>query len=555
MITVFLNTVFFAGVALALAAAAQLYDHLRHWAAVDRIVAASIPIGAMFVAAIGLREILEGPFHMWESVRLLPSYIIANGLPHYYPLDHGPVLDMMYGPVTAFAYYPVTFFAHRATTATMVAKLFTYTYFFLPAAWLLHQKNEPRRNAAFAVLCFLAFALYSHETDVLSGSGYANHADAPALGLGAAACALLLKRRSSDDWLMIMASAGCAVLSVWTKQVMIPLVIAIPMYYALIGDGRTSRRFLAGLLLCGTLAAVVFGNLFGFNRLWANLVINPCRQPWEGTWVKLQGRAIVELMDECRWIGLLVILYAVYTLRLWRQPWEKFRAWIAQRPWGFLLFVGLCMVPTAIIGRVKAGGGLNALSFSMYYLVIAAGLIVREVAASDEVAVLDRTARNLAKVGVIFSLWSSVVLHALTLSYFYLHLAQNIRALDTNPLRAGYRFMKHHPQEVYLPWNCLTSFLAEGRLYHFDYALLDREIGGAPVTPEHFREGVPDHLRWIAFPPTAQDEFARQFLPEFSRRIDLPELPGWTVYIRPDDEDAASPLAMTPSRRPLDDLL
>ncbi len=558
IIKLIIDTSFFACAGLAVAGGWQAYRRLTNWSGPDRLVVALIPIGAVFFVAIGLREILQGPFHMWESVRLLPSYIIARGLPHFYPLERGPVLDMMYGPGTAFAYYPVTLFAQRATTATMLAKLLTYTYYFGPVVWLFLRPEKTRPRLAFTILCLLAFALYSHETDILAGSGYANHSDAPALGLGAIACTLLLKRRAADDRLFLLLSACCAVLSVWTKQVMLPIIVALPIYLLIREGAQAAGRYVGYLFICGTSAAVLFGHKFGFSRLWDNLVINPCRQPWEGTWVKVQGRAIGELLDECRWLMLLSILFGMYAIRTSKNPlrvvWRQFLG----REWALFFIVGICMIPTALIGRVKAGGGLNALSFCVYFMVIAIGLLLREISEGTERSPTHLIAQHLAKVGVLFGVASSILIHTLTISYFYLHLAGNINALDTNPLRMGYNFMKRHPEEVYLPWNSLTSFLADGRLYHFDYALLDREIGGAPVTMEHFRQNIPSKLRWVAFPPAAQDQFVMKFLPDFSRQITLRELPGWSVYIRPDGGAAALGSATTirslPDSRRVEDL-
>jgi hypothetical protein len=86
---------------------------------------------------------------------------------------------------------------------------------------------------------------------------------------------------------------------------------------------------------------------------------------------------------------------------------------------------------------------------------------------------------------------------------------------------------------VYLPWGVLTTYLATGRLVHFDYALYDRDIAGFPITPEHLRAYLPSKMSMIVFGPYSQDQYVMRYFPEYSKIISVPELPGWTVYTKP----------------------
>ena len=74
--------------------------------------------------------------------------------------------------------------------------------------------------------------------------------------------------------------------------------------------------------------------------------------------------------------------------------------------------------------------------------------------------------------------------------------------------------------------------MAEGQLYHFDYGLYDREIAGFPVSAEHFRANIPPSFRLLCFPNTRNFEYTLKYLPEFNRRVDVPELPGYICYER-----------------------
>jgi len=513
----------------------QIYRHYSAWRLVDRLIMAAFPVCIVFLVAIGLKEVLDSPFHAWETIRLLPSFLIARGFPHYYPPDQGPVLDMMYGPMTAVAYYPVTIFNH-ATYATMLGKLLTFSYYFLPVAWVVYCfRDRDRRVSAFAWLCFIGFVLYSHERDVLFGSGFTNHADAPALGLSALACIFLLARRSPRDHRAMALSAACTVLAVWTKQVTLPLLVAMPIYLAC-ADGFVGAGWYAGyLVIIGTGVTLLFGHLFGFDKLWFNLITNPVHQPWEREWIKIQGHAIVELMEECRWIAFMMVFSGIYLYRAEKSRPRRFPAWWIEQPSSLFVWVGIAMIPTALVGRMKVGGGLNALSFSVYFLVIAVIVQLIDLVKRPVPSLGGQLTTTFSKALVLFLVVSSLLEHAPVLTYYYFRLTHNIISLRTNPLREANHLVRSHPDEVYLPWNVLSSFLAEGKLYHFDYAIIDRDLSGFSVSPEHFRANLPAKMRWVAFPPNSQDQYVMRYLPEFTKRVELQELsPGWTVFTRDD---------------------
>jgi hypothetical protein len=105
-----------------------------------------------------------------------------------------------------------------------------------------------------------------------------------------------------------------------------------------------------------------------------------------------------------------------------------------------------------------------------------------------------------------------------------------------NPFRnaqeVAFEYARRHPGTAYFPWNPLATLLAEGRADHFDYGLYDRELAGFPVSPERVRVGIPARMKYVCFPPKAPSEFVRKYLPMFSRRVEIGELPGWACYER-----------------------
>ena len=74
--------------------------------------------------------------------------------------------------------------------------------------------------------------------------------------------------------------------------------------------------------------------------------------------------------------------------------------------------------------------------------------------------------------------------------------------------------------------------MAEGKLYHFEYAVIDRELAGFKPSDDHFRAYIPEKLRYVVFPTWHQSKKMLNYLPEFSQRTRLRELEGWIVYER-----------------------
>jgi hypothetical protein len=105
-------------------------------------------------------------------------------------------------------------------------------------------------------------------------------------------------------------------------------------------------------------------------------------------------------------------------------------------------------------------------------------------------------------------------------------------ALSESAQQQALDFARAHPGQAYFPWQPLASAYSEGRLYHFDYAVLDRQFAGYRMSDEHIRAFVPDQLRYVLFHPSRQDETIMRRLPEFNARVRLEEMPGWIVYTR-----------------------
>jgi hypothetical protein len=107
------------------------------------------------------------------------------------------------------------------------------------------------------------------------------------------------------------------------------------------------------------------------------------------------------------------------------------------------------------------------------------------------------------------------------------------RAWD-NENEIAYRYDVQHPGQVYFPWNPLTSLLAEHKLYHFDYGVFDRYLGGAIVTPAHLAQNLPSPRPLIAILPQHGVTILRTYFPDYVPRPPIADLPNWKIYGAPD---------------------
>jgi hypothetical protein len=77
-------------------------------------------------------------------------------------------------------------------------------------------------------------------------------------------------------------------------------------------------------------------------------------------------------------------------------------------------------------------------------------------------------------------------------------------------------FSRQHPGQTYFAQDPLATVMAEGRMYHFDYAVLDREHAGIVTSAKHIREGLPEAPLAVVYPRTDDPHTVlTQFLPEF----------------------------------------
>ena len=371
-------------------------------------------------------------------------------------------------------------------------------------------------------LAFLTAGFLMCVLEPLKYSCFNIHADGPGLAFGGMACAALYSSGLEKRRLALPASALCAVLSIFCKQMFLPLPLAL-IVYLWAADGRArSVRYLFWLVVAGTLASAAALSAAGPEHLYHCLIWLPAHHPWNMVGAIQAMRNFILLSMP---VPVLLLASVVYLWTTGQLRGSRLRALAANRcvP---LLLVGVALLPFSIAGRAKAGGDINSLSFALFFLTCGLTVMLADVARGSHSA----SARRLAV--------SALVATMIPLALFEAPLVFDIRASVKRLPQAGqevaFEYLKRHPGEAYFPWLPLAHYCAEHRFRHYSYGIVERLLAGEAVSMADFRAYIPQDPRIIAFGADGTRYLLgydlMKYMPEYSYQVNDPELPGWLVY-------------------------
>ena len=229
-----------------------LATRLSHWLPFERVMAAALPslvLITLFQSFCSFSALFFEPACAWSGNRLTPAFAITHGLGLYHGPSSGPVTGMIYGPLMALIYLPATL-ASTPSGALFLGGIVSVVIFFVPILWLhIGRHRRDPKSLIVATTGFVCFVLLSLESLPLR-SGFAIHADAPAVGLAGASCAVLYVGRSRPTFALSL-SATLIVMASWTKQPA-AFLIAGTAFFVLLADGSRpfSQRVMAGRYQC-----------------------------------------------------------------------------------------------------------------------------------------------------------------------------------------------------------------------------------------------------------------------------------------------------------------
>lgn len=535
-----------------------LYRRSCHLPLMERWLTAGLPAALAFCLGVLLNQSASNVEFTWSPVRLAPAFDLRYGQTLYPKLDEGPVSGHIYGPMAALVYLPATLFA-TPQAAIRAAGVIAAILFFLPACVFLQQAaQENRQNWRWTVGGGLVFLLLVLASDALRYNAFLIHAEAPALGFAMAAGVVLWRKTEGNGfaWRLPLA-AMLAVLAVWSKQTLLPILIALPLYVWLREGRPMALRFGGWLGLALLLTGSVFALWFGAGELWLNEIAIPAKHPWTRSvtdiappWITGPdyGRRAAVLLEaglgllrrSARALGLLVMLGVLaYTTQPPDTTKNRWRTWLG-KPQGLCLWLGLWLVPTSLLGRVKVGGDHNSYGPALCFICLAAAVWLLRTGpqlGAWHPALVPKLNRLV---------WLMILGANVGTAWLVIHTATNLEPQIPESMDEALRYARKHPGQVYFPWNPLLTLMSEQRAYHFAYGVFDRSLARMPLTPEHFRNGLPKDLQEVIYPVAADRTQLAPYLRDFTIEVRLPELPGWVILRRKEPETTHGPAATRP---------
>ncbi len=462
----------------------------------------------------------------WHGARLAFSSSLVHGYNLYYPVDHGPILGMIYGPIAPILWLPAIISASSINMQVILAAWITNASVLIPLFILLttaHWRFSRNRIVPLAGFLLVSILLY-----LVQASKYITtwiHVDSAAVGFGIWAASLLMTANGQPSWKRLTLAAVFSFAAAFSKQNEV-MIIAAQMIYLYIAFGRkTAVRFLICLVSIGLVISIIL-LLFYRDQIMAmflNMVIIPSKHPSQEKGIGfILELAIKSGVKHSLWLVLITWILAINgDILLW---YKKRETWRDESAWILLVLTAIIMFPISIIAERKVGGYVNSHHFVCYFIAAVVWVLTH----------YEMKKISAGKKGIPGLMIAVVVACFALLPLEELSYKSSLRIFKKNPQKQAVEFMHKHPGEAYFPWYPLAALNAEGKLYHFSDGIFSRIIGGQNVTQKHFIENIPEKIKYIIFRKQDHDfqqkDYALQYLPDYRYLIHLEELPDWVVF-------------------------
>ena len=496
---------------------------------VERLRLAALPtllLAFLLHIAIG---VTTRPFSDWDTVRLTPVLALWHGYPLYPTLNEGPAISFCYGPVSALVYLPVVTL-QSPTSVVIAGALLTVILILAPVLWVhLDRRIVGADSSTDGVMGFMAFCGLAFMSPALSYSLYSPAHDGVALSLGAIATGVLCRRPAhggATPLKSLMISACVAVLCVWAKQTMVPILLALPVFVLLADSARNCLRYVLLLALFGTGISLLFLTTFGSEGLILNMFELPRQHPRQMGLLE----SLSAFLPAFSVFGVVLLFVLLVFAQSDQLPGglAGYRQSNAVR--GFLAFiiVGVSELPAGIIGYTKLGGYVNSFSLPLYYCGIATTLVLSGFSRAPVTGPHSPVKRRIAQALLV----SIAFVHVLLPGW----LGDLQADFRHNPLEAAFEYEKKYPGKAYFPWNTLSVLMAGGKAYHAEDGLISLRMAGMKLPSPQSRAFLPADANLVALPPNYPTNWTKglvlEYLSDYRRRVAVDELPGWTVFER-----------------------
>lgn len=400
------------------------------------------------------------PGHLFNEVRLQPSFLLEQGLNIFPKPGSGPVTTWIYGPIAPVLFMPATLATGAAGAlligATINLILIVGSVCVTCVFWPVPRKGSTDlaiRTAA-AILCI---ALWPESA--------LQHLQPDSVAVAAGLLAnLFLVRSRSEASLLRWAAAAAGVVAIGSKQTALGVVLAQVIWLGSREGMVVAIRHGVRIASCGLALALATVAYFGPEGVWFNMVEIPSRLPWTP---ELASRISILAPLLALHIGVPAI-----GLIIWRK-----QIWHRESPWLLPAITWATALPMGLAPLLKIGGSINSLQSLLLFLPPAAVLLVAQ-----------STRR---RVGLVFA--------ALALLFFaerIHHAAPPMWTPRIRHLEEAKQLATQYRNRIWFPWNPLVSYYADGRMDHAEDGLFIRFVAGRPLNLQEARAHLPP--QWSA---------------------------------------------------------
>lgn len=503
----------------------------RHW--FQRCWMAMVPPAAAAILLMLLSLGAMAVTRPLSSLRVVATLMLFNGDNPYSSLTQGDLLTTIYPPGGYAAYFPVLL-GWDPLSVMIIGALTSIGYYMLPPlllsiqAWRRTGNRWQRWLIASCLGVFTAYLVIDPATRSHLGNVYV---DTPALGLAAIATWLVMIADGKRRTPCLIASAILAIAACWAKQIAVPVALALPVYLFLARGHRSAMGYLLIMVIAGTIISGLWIGTLGYDRLSLHLIQLPARHRWIVN--GYTGPMALALAFSFIWIAIwpaLTMLAALAGIEYWldqQQSSESAGNWFDRHRWSALLIVGLCLITTSTLARVKVEGLANSFFCHYFFLLALLALAQHLITRND----LQESTRKLVEQLFTFTAPPAMALITIACLQQLIILPAAIEQLDQFPEQQAYEALKAHPGQIYFPWHPVANYLAEDRCYNQVRGIVDWHLAELPLDAERFNQGLPANLRYFALRSGSDGFRIRELhLPDFKYKTKLDALPGWHIW-------------------------
>jgi hypothetical protein len=497
-----------------------------------RCIASVLPILATTLGIEIFLKILTERFFIFNDIRLARTFALYHGT-RIYPGSStmSAIVGTLHTPLSHILYWP-SLFASTPISAIYVGSTIAFLFVFTPVVWL-HFSRRPHNMRefieSFYTLMTCGFVMLQGSfDDGIRYCAFRIHADAPAICFAAISAGLIYKTDRCVARRYLVFSSFFAVLSVCCKQTLAPIVIGLCLFLWLTTGIRSVLRFVA--YFC-SFAAVLLSLLVVLfwppKDLFFNILTLASHRPRLALVPGSLGLVRDQVLLDTFLAGLCLLLFFLHWLFYEHSETSGWRRLFREHRWLVFPLVGVALVPACIKARLTVGGGSNQIGTFAYFFILGTTLGLNEF-------MRDTNQDRLKSIG------STILATALIVVTFPAVIQLIVKAISFDRASVAdvsivYQYALKHPGKAYFPWNPLADFFAEHRFYHFDSALLDREVAGYGIDCHQFISGIPPNISVIAIPHGESENISRALRSYLSgwKLVEDAELPGWEVFQQP----------------------